>query len=263
MKRQREEKQADQPSFTEMQDSHPPRNGPYPYRDYQAARESLRHAIQAGPIYALVTGPSGAGKSSLGKDIAQVLERPRFQIVYLSSSRASVLGLVNSLAQVLRVSPKRSSLETAQVVALALKGAPTRYVLWVDEADQVPPQTLGEIRILAESDLEGPQLLSVVMSGLPEIRAVLDRRDLFPLKRRISLRCHLAGLARTELDGFLDHRFGSAARQVPDQLRDELFERTEAIPALVEKVARFALERSSGSLVADSTLREAFDAAGL
>lgn len=245
-------------------ESETPRDGPFPYRDYVCARSALVRAAHAGPFYALVTGPSGTGKSSLATDLMTALESPRFQIVYVSSSAASILGMVNSLAHVLRVSAKRSSLETARVVAAALKGAPTRYVLWLDEADQVSEVTLGEVRILAESELGAPQLLSVVLSGLPDLRAALDTRDLFPLKRRISFRCQLAGLARDELDTFLSYRHGApGSRRFPHALRDELFERTEAIPALVHKVATIALERAGTGLVTETILREAFDAAGL
>lgn len=242
-----------------------PRDGPFPYRDYVAAREALGRAAQGDPFYGLVTGPSGSGKSSLGRDLLATLERPRFQIVYVSSSRASVLGVVNSLAQALRVPPRRSSLETAQVIAQALKGASTtRFMLWMDEADLVKPETLAEARILAESDLESPQLLSVVFSGLPDLRAILDTRGLFPLKRRITVRQHLAGLARDELDAFLLHRHGTVgARRFPGGLRDELFERAEGIPALVHKVVRFSLEHAGSGLVTEAILREAFDAAGL
>lgn len=242
-----------------------PRDDPFPYRDYVAARDALCRAAQGEPFYGLVTGPSGSGKSSLSKDLRTLLERPRFQIVYVSSSRASVLGMVNSLAVALRVSPKRSSLETAQVIAEALKGASaTRYVLWVDEADLVKADTLAEVRILAESDIEAPQLLSVVFSGLPDLRAILDARGLFPLKRRITLRSHLAGLGRDELDAFLIHRHGTAgARRFPTTLRDELFERAEGVPALIYKVARYALERAGSGHVTEAILREAFDASGL
>lgn len=242
-----------------------PRDDPFLYRDYVAARDGLCRAAHGEPFYGLVTGPSGCGKSSLSKDLRALLERPRFQIIYVSSSKASVLGMVNSLAVALRVSPRRSSLETAQVIAEALKGATaTRYLMWVDEADLVKPETLAEVRILAESDIESSQLLSVVFSGLPDLRALLDARGLFPLKRRITLRHHLAGLGRDELDAFLLHRHGTAgARRFPAALRDELFERAEGIPALIYKVARYALERAGSGLVTEAILREAFDASGL
>ena len=238
-----------------------PREGPFPYRDYEAARAALRRALGAGHFFAAVLGPSGTGKSSLARQLAVDLEASRTQLVYVSSSSASAFGLVNTLARALRVPPGRSSLETGQLVVGALKGAPLRYALWFDEADQVSERTLREVRVLAEADLASPQVLSVVLSGLPDLKAVLDAPELFPLKRRLAFRCQLAGLGRDELDAFLAHRFGAAAPgRFAAESKDELFERTEAIPALVQKVVRFALERSGTASVTEAILREAFDA---
>jgi general secretion pathway protein A len=237
-----------------------PQEGPFPYRDFEAARAALRRAIDAGYFFAAVFGPSGTGKSALARQLATDLEGSRAQIVYISSSSASAFGLVNTLARALRLPPMRSSLETAQLVAGALKGAPVHYVLWLDEADQVRVEALREIRVLAEADLGSSRIMSVVLSGLPDLRAALDAPELFPLKRRLSLRCQLAGLGRDELDAFLAHRFGSATpNRFARELKDELFERTEAIPALLDKVLRYALGRTDAH-VTDVILREAFDA---
>ncbi len=238
-----------------------PDDGPYPYRDFEAARGALRKAINAAHVFAAVFGPSGTGKSSLARQLSSDLaEGSRCQLIYVSSSSASAFGLVNTLARVLRIQPGRSSLETAQLLAAALKAAPVRYVLWLDEACQVRVEVLREVRVVAEADLASPQILSVVLSGLPELRTTLDAPELFPLKRRISLRCQLSGLGRDELDGFLSHRFGSATpARFSSEHKDELFERTEAIPALVQKVVRFVLERAGSGTVTDALLREGFD----
>jgi general secretion pathway protein A len=216
--------------------------------------------VVAGHVYAAVWGASGTGKSSLARAIASQLDASRAQIVYVSSSSASTFGLVNGLARTLRVPPMRSSLETSQLVTAALRGAPFRTVLWMDEADQVSPDILREIRLLAEADISSQQVLSVVLSGLPELRAILDTPALFPLKRRITLRYALSGLSRDELVPFLAHRFGAAApRRFTRELADDLFERTEAIPALLDKVVRHALSRAGDAPITEENLLEAYD----
>lgn len=241
-----------------------PRVVPFPYRDYAAAKTELSAAICAGAFYALVTGPSGTGKTSLARDISAGLDRRQHQFLYLPAPRVSLLSVVRYFAQVLRVTPRRSSLETIKVIADQLQSQPAQLVAWIDEATGIPADTLSELRTLAEFNHEVPQIFSLILSGTPELKALLDLPALFPLKRRVSVRCALEGLRRDELEPFLVHRFGgNDAKRVPLGLRDELFERTRAVPALVERVVRSALARSGKGVVNDESLREALDVAGL
>ena len=241
----------------------PPNPAPFPYRDYVGAKSALMAALTARPFYGQVTGPSGSGKTSLVRDLSATVDRHQYQVIYLSCSKASLLGIVRFLAQALRVTPRRSCLETSRALSDAIKAHPARFLLWVDEAEALGADTLGEIRTLAESDHEHGQLFSLVLCGLPELRSLLDATPLFPLKRRITLRCSLEGLRRDELGSFLVHRFGSDASRLPEPLRDEIFERTRATVALVDRVARHALNRAGNSVVTDEHLREAIDVTGL
>jgi len=117
--------------------------------------------------------------------------------------------------------------------------------------------------MLAESHLGIAQLFSVVLSGLPQLLAALDVPALFPLKRRIGLRRTLAGLRRDELEPFLGHRFGTAdAGRVPSAVLDELFERTQATPALIDSVVRKALAAKQGPIDPEE-IRATLDVNGL
>lgn len=226
-----------------------PSASPYPYGDYVEARTALQRALRGRPFYGLVAGASGMGKTCLLRDLAQSLDRHRHHVVYVSSSRASLVGVVRFLAQSLHVSPRRTYLETVQVLAEAIQAQTAHLLLWVDEAHEVDTPTLQEVRMVAEADLGAEQILSVVLSGLPSLITHLDAPRLFPLKRRIALRLKLEGLRRDEVDPFLEHRFGSSeAHRVPDAVRDELFERTQAAPALIDSVVRQALATSTAKL---------------
>lgn len=235
---------------------------PFPYGDYVSARDSLLNALGGARFYATLTGPSGTGKTSLVRELSASLDRHRYSVVYLSSARLSSLGLVCVLAQKLHLSPRRTHLETVHLLAEALAAQSSHVVLWIDEADQVPQALLQEVRMLAEPDVSSQQLLSVVLSGLPPLASCLDTPALFPLKRRIAWRLTLAGLRRDELDEFLVHRFGPEHERLPQTLRDELFERTAAAPALIDSVLRRALERGRES-IDQELLRVVLDAAGL
>jgi hypothetical protein len=104
---------------------------------------------------------------------------------------------------------------------------------------------------------------TAVLSGLPPLGARLDAPSLFPLKRRITLRCQLAGLRREELEPLLQHRFGAEeAARIPEVVRADLFERTRATPALIDQIVRMALRHHRGSLDADA-IRAILDLQGL
>ena len=237
-----------------------PNRAPFPYRDWLAAKDALETALRRGPCYGLVTGASGTGKTSLCHALTTSLDdRP---LLYLSASRVSLLSVVRFFAHALRVVPRRSSIETIKVLVDVIKDRATRPVLWIDEADRMPAATLTELRSLVEADPAPTPLLSLVLSGPPELRAQLEAPELFPLKRRLVVRAVLDGLRRDELAPFLEHRFGDAGRRVSASLHDELFERTRGAPALVDRVIGYALGRTTKPLD-DGDLREALDAAGL
>lgn len=240
-----------------------PTAAPFPYRDYVAAKSALADALGRGAFYGLVMGASGTGKTSLARETAAGLDRHQHQLLYLSAPRVSLLSVVRYVAQALRVSPKRSSLETIRVIADLLQAQPTQLLVWIDEAVSLPPETLSELRSIAEFTCDAPQLFSVVLSGTPELRTLLDSPALFALKRRFTVRCTLEGLQRDELDALLAHRFGADAKRIPLGLRDELFERVRGTPALLDGVARRVLLRTGKGTVSDALLREALDALSL
>ena len=243
-------------------DNHP-NPQPFPYADYVEARKTLTTALKGPCFYAVLSGASGMGKTALLRDITDSLDRHRYNVVYLASANISLVSIVRFLAGRLHVGARRSYLETVDVIAETIHSQTAHMVIWLDEADQLERDTLQEIRTLAEHRLSAQQLLTVVFSGLPELATHLEAPILFPLKRRIVHRCTLAGLRRDELDAFLEHRFGNQqAQRIPDSARDDLFERTQAAPALIDQVARHGLERTKGN-IAPEAIHAVLDTHGL
>jgi type II secretory pathway predicted ATPase ExeA len=243
----------------------PPDPSPFPYADYVDAKKTLQDALGGPCFYALLTGASGMGKTELLRDITATLDTHRHQIVYLTSANISLVSIVRFLATRLHVGARRSYLETVDVIAETISAQTAHMVIWLDEADRLEVDTLAEIRTLAEHKLSTQQILTIVLCGLPTLRSKLEAPTLFPLKRRIAHRCSLTGLRRDELDAFVAHRFGhTQAHRIAQSVRDDLFERTQAAPALIDQVCRHALAKAKNNETLDPELiRAVLDTHGL
>ena len=233
---------------------------PFPYEDFQQALGGLKAALLRAPAYALVLGESGSGKTTLLRTVAAQLDRRRFHILYLSHGQPSPSGLVRLLAETFHLPLRRTRAETSRLLVQTLRNLPTRLLLSIDEAQPLADDTLHEIRLLAEADLDVAPLFSVVLSGLPELKERLLAPHLFPLWRRMRPRVCLTGLRREELGPFLVHRLGkdAAARFEPAAL-DVLFEQARGLPALIYDGAEDCLKTHPKALIGASNVADALD----
>jgi general secretion pathway protein A len=223
---------------------------PFQYTDFKLALKALLDAFDQGPVYALLLGESGTGKTSLLRALQAELDPTRFRVLYLCHGQPSPSGLARLLAQAFHLPLHRSRAETSSLLVDALRNLPAHPLLWIDEAKMIRDDTLHEIRLLAEADLHGPPLFSVLLSALPELKDRLLSPALFPLWRRISLRLCLTGLLREEVDPFLAHCFqDDILSRFSSEAISSIFELARGIPALVRSFASTCLCSSTDQLI--------------
>ena len=230
------------------------------YRDFEQAFTSLKSALSHGSSYTLLLGESGTGKTTLLRTLHAKLDRRRFHILYLCHGQPSPSGLARVLAEALHLPLRRTRAETSRLLVQTLRNLPTRLLFWIDEAQMIRDDTLHEIRLLSEADLEGPPLFSVLLSALPDLKDRLRAPQLFPLWRRITTRVSLTGLLREELRPYLSH---SLSQQPVERFSDDalsiIFEQARGIPALTRSFAEYCLEASPEGEITTDLVAEALD----
>jgi len=180
--------------------------------------------------FALVTGESGTGKSVALRIVAARLAALRDVLVgALERPQSKPNDFYRELGDLFAVKLTPSN-RWGGFRALRerwkahLASTRIKPVLLIDEAQQMTPQVLNELRILASADFDATALLTVVLAGDGRLQELLRHEDLVPLGTRIRTRLHVEPASREELGQLLSHALARAgnATLMTAELRDVL-----------------------------------------
>ena len=127
-----------------------------------------------------------------------------------------------------------------------------RVVVVIDEAQNLSPEALEQVRLLTNLETSKEKLLQIVLLGQPELRELLQRRTLRQLAQRITARFHLSPLGPKDTHLYIRHRMQVAGAQRNPFRRgamNALYQRSQGIPRLINiiadrsLIAAFAKER--------------------
>ena len=161
--------------------------------------------------FALISGDSGTGKSVALRIVSErlaalrdvtvgVLERPQSK----NNDFYRELGDIFSVK--LTPSNRWGGFKALRERWRAhVASSRTKPILLVDEAQEMNPQVLGELRILSSAEFDARSLLTVVLSGDGRLLEMLRQEDLVPLGTRIRTRLKMEAASREELFELLSH----------------------------------------------------------
>jgi general secretion pathway protein A len=175
----------------------------------------IEQLVQEGG-FALITGDSGTGKSvalrivagrlSTLRDVSVgVIQRPQSRVPDFYRELGDIFSV--KLASHNRWGGFRALRERWKTHVASSRIKP---VLLIDEAQEMNPDVLGELRILSSADFDATSLLTVILSGDSRLLELLGQEDLFPLKSRIRTRLITEPAPREESLELLQHALAKA-----------------------------------------------------
>jgi general secretion pathway protein A len=180
--------------------------------------------------FALITGESGTGKSVALRIVAARLQALRDVTVgVIERPQSKNPDFYRELGDIFAVKLTPHN-RWAGFKALRerwkthVASSRIRPVLLVDEAQEMSPDVLGELRILSSADFDATSLLTVVLSGDGRLLELLRQEDLVPLGTRIRTRLVTEAASREELLELLSHALSKAgnASLMTAELKDTL-----------------------------------------
>jgi general secretion pathway protein A len=119
-----------------------------------------------------------------------------------------------------------------------------RVVVVIDEAQNLSPEALEQVRLLTNLETAKDKLLQMVLLGQPELRQLLQRQNLRQLAQRITARYHLAPLNQDESRAYVLHRMkvaGAPRSPFRNSALRALYQRSGGVPRLINIIADRAL----------------------
>jgi len=176
----------------------------------QEALAGLTYGIQNRKGFILLTGEVGTGKTTLLNRLLDWLRGQRVATAYIFNSRLEVNHLFDFMMAEFEIPCE--SREKSQVLLRLNQWLLERYragetaVLIVDEAQNLSPEVLEEIRLLTNLETSTEKLLQIVLTGQPELEEKLKLPQLRQLRQRITMRCRTAPLSLEETFGYIAER---------------------------------------------------------
>lgn len=176
----------------------------------------IEHGLIREGGFALISGDSGSGKSVVLRMLAERLGQLRDltvgAIAHPSGNLADFYREMGDLFGVeLKPHNRWGGFKALRERWLAhLDGTLLRPVLLIDEAQEMPPTVLSELRLLSSMQFDSRNLLSVVFAGDARLNSKLRRDELLPLGSRIRTRLIMEYASRDELAECLTHLLSSA-----------------------------------------------------
>lgn len=191
----------------------------YPGGDRGLVLEALVYAVETGEGIIKVVGEVGSGKTMLCRMLEEKLST-RVEIVYLANPRLSPDMILHAIALEMRlpVTPQCNRLQVMHALQTRLleKHADNQQVvIFIEEAQEMPLETLEEIRLLSNLETTRNKLLQIVLFGQPELDSNLAVTHIRQLKERITHRFYLQALSREDIKNYLHFRMQAVGYRGP------------------------------------------------
>ena len=179
-------------------------------RGHKRAFAYLQYGVYQSEGFIVITGEIGAGKTTIVRSLFEQLDRDRLVAAQLVSTQLDADDVLRSVSAAFGLPAKAvdkatllASLE-AFLCQLAIDGK--RALLVVDEAQNLTPRAVEELRMLSNFQLGEQALLQSFLIGQPELRDMMHGQQMQQLRQRVIASYHLGPMDKAETQAYIEHR---------------------------------------------------------
>lgn len=184
-------------------------------RCHQEAFAHLLYAIDSRAGFIELSGEVGTGKTTIIRTLLGQLAPETHRSALILNPTLSPIGLLQEINREFGIFA--SSNETRQLhqalneFLLRENNEGRIVVLVIDEAQNLAPEVLEQVRLISNLETARQKLIQIVLVGQPELRQILAREELRQLNQRITVRYHLDPMEPDDVHSYIRHRIKIAA----------------------------------------------------
>jgi len=201
----------------------------YGSRGHKRAMAYLEYGVHQGEGFIVITGEVGAGKTTLVRNLLRKVPNERISAAQIVSTQVEADDLLRLVAGSFGIEhhgiAKSDLLLRLEAHFRSLHDAGRRALLIVDEAQNLSPRAVEELRMLSNFQVENRSLVQSFLVGQPEFREIMQHAQMRQLKQRILASYHLGPLDRTETQSYVEHRLRHVGWRAHPAFDSECFER--------------------------------------
>ena len=232
---------------------------------HQEAFANLQFGVAERSGFLLLTGEVGTGKTTLIRQfLSQLGPDVRSAVILYPALSAGELfhAILQDLGVPFAGGTLKDAVDALQKALIDAKAQNLKVAVLIDEAQNLKPHVLEQLRLLSNLETEREKLMTLVLVGQPELRDMLGRPSLRQLSQRITSRTHLEPLSLDETRAYIKHRLavaGGRGSEIDEGAIRRAHSLSGGVPRLVNIICDRALVGAFGraASVVDAPLVDA------
>ena len=216
---------------------------------HREAFAHLLYGIDSHAGFIAMTGEVGTGKTTVLRTLLTQLDAEKYRSALIFNPCLSGEQLLASICREFGLEADEcnrfGSLDTLNRFLLEQHGAGKTVVLVVDEAQNLTPDVLEQVRMISNLETERDKLIQIILAGQPELNDVLSRHDLRQLSQRITVRCRLTPMNKSDTGNYIRHRLKISGCRISELFSSGAIKRiyrfSRGVPRLINIVCEQAL----------------------
>ncbi|MBI5636881.1 MAG: AAA family ATPase [Nitrospinae bacterium] len=208
----------------------------------------LLYSVKEHVGFMALVGEVGTGKTTICRSFLGQLPET-CSVAFIFNPNLDDIELLKSFNKELGIEYRLASKKALQDVLFAYllerRKAGGQVILVVDEAQNLSPSVLEQVRLLSNLETDTEKLLQIILVGQPELALMLENESLRQLKQRISVWSRLFPLDYEETARYVNHRLRTAGAARPEMFNrgafKEIYRFSKGVPRLINVVCDRAL----------------------